>query len=143
MYKYVTYISEQSYVLSEKVIEDLLVHSRDTNDSRGITGLLIFFQGVFTQYLEGPEEEIKEVYEKIIKDSRHQRVIELSSGYSDRRYYGDWCMAYHKLSNDEFAKITGYQELDRDQFFTQPGNKVKHPGIELLESFIQGLHFNE
>lgn len=141
MYKYVTYISEQSYVLSDKAIEDLLIFSRDSNASRNITGLLIYFQGVFTQYLEGPEEAIKDVYNKILTDTRHKKVVELSTGYADKRYYGDWRMAYHKLSSDEFVKITGYQELDRDQFFTKPSHKMKHPGIELLESFIQGLHF--
>ncbi len=141
MYKYVSYVSEQTHSLSEESIQELLLHSRAKNTKHEITGLLIFFQGVFTQFLEGPEHYVEKVYRSILNDSRHTKIIELSTGYSDKRYYADWKMAYHRLSTDQFVKITGYQELDRDQFFTKPCTALHHPGIQLLESFIQGLHF--
>ena len=142
MFKYVAYISEQSHRFSEKEIQELLEKSRSKNSTREITGLLIFLDGIFTQFIEGPAETVNELYESISTDPRHKGLLELTSGISDKRYYSDWTMAYRKLNHDDFVKITGYRELDKSQFFSKSMHKVKHPGIQLLQSFVSGLHFS-
>lgn len=140
MYKYISYISEQSHNLSENTIQEILSVSREKNSTKGITGILIYFEGIFTQFLEGPEKEIDNLYSSILVDSRHSNIKELFSGYSDYQYYSDWSMAYKKLDQEAIEGVLGYKNFDRDTFFKNSMHD-NHPGIALLESFINGLHF--
>lgn len=132
-------MSHQAHNLTELGIASLLEKSRSSNSSKEITGLLIFFDGIFTQYLEGPENAIDKLYKNILKDSRHDRIIELDSGFTDRRYYGEWTMAYESLSSDQVAQRTGFKKIDKLSFLEAPSENFNHPGIDLLESFIDNL----
>ncbi len=141
MLKYISYVSEQSHSISENDIEQLLQKSRTKNSTNGITGILIYFEGVFTQFLEGPEQEIDMLYSKIRVDRRHRNLRELFSGSAVDRFYGDWSMAYKTLDSVKAQEITGYRPFDKSKFF-EPLDKTKeHPGVMLLESFVEGLHF--
>ncbi|RMB56879.1 BLUF domain-containing protein [Dokdonia sinensis] len=139
MYKYVSYVSHQAHNLSDDGIKRLLKHSRKNNEAVGITGLLIFFEGVFTQYVEGPADAVDTLYKKIEKDSRHNQVVKLASGKIDNRYYGDWSMAYEELTTNQYTDITGYKTLDKQHYFKSPLSNFEHPGIDLLESFLGSL----
>lgn len=141
MLKYLSYISEQSHMLSDKDVENLLVQSRASNKTKGITGLLIYFEGVFTQFLEGPQTEIDALYQKIAKDRRHKQLRELFSGTTTARFYGDWSMAYKALDQEKASQITGYRPFDKSKFFEPVQVNQVHPGVMLLESFVDGLHF--
>jgi len=135
------YASEQSHSITESSIQEMLRKSRVNNSTKNISGLLIFFEGVFTQFLEGPAYEIDNLYARIIRDTRHTRIIELGSGHTADRYYSDWHMAYKKLSSEEVQNITGHKPLNKELFFRSPDSKAEHPGISLLSSFVNGLHF--
>ena len=141
MLKYISYVSEQSHSISEDDIEQLLQKSRTANSTKGITGILIYFEGVFTQFLEGPEQEIDSLYRKIRVDRRHHNLRELFSGSATDRFYGDWSMAYKTLDPSKAEEITGYRPFDKSKFFEPIDNNKEHPGVMLLESFVEGLHF--
>ncbi len=141
MLKYISYVSEQSHSISENDIEKLLRKSRRTNSTKGITGILIYFEGVFTQFLEGPEQEIDSLYLKICTDKRHRNLRELFSGSAPDRFYGDWSMAYKTLDPLKAEEITGYRPFDKSKFFEPINNNKEHPGVVLLKSFVDGLHF--
>ena len=141
MLKYISYVSEQTHCLSQICIEELLEISRSNNATNNITGLLIFFEGVFTQFFEGPEKEVDALYEKIQSDSRHKNVRELFSGHSQFRFYSDWSMAYKTMEPEKAQQITGYKIFDKSKFFEPVSNNEDHPGVMLLESFVDGLHF--
>ncbi|MEX0313462.1 MAG: BLUF domain-containing protein [Allomuricauda sp.] len=139
MYKYVSYISEQSSILTEVDIQELLSKSRANNQNSQITGILIHFNGIFTQFVEGPESSVDQLYAKIKKDPRHQNVKELISGYEDERFYKDWSMAYRSLHANEISSILGYRKLDKNLLFTND-DRTNHFGITVLKNFVQGLH---
>lgn len=141
MLKYISYVSEQSHSLSESDIEQLLNKSRSSNTTKGITGILIYFEGVFTQFLEGPEQAIDTLYQKIRVDKRHKQLRELFTGTSQERFYGDWSMAYKPLDYQRAQEITGFRPLDKTKFFEPIYQEQNHPGVILLESFVNGLHF--
>lgn len=141
MFKYISYVSEQSHSLSQTDIEQLLRKSRTANTSKGITGILIYFEGVFTQFLEGPERQIDALYGKIAADKRHKQLRKLFSGSSDDRFYGDWSMAYKPLDQNKAQEITGYRTFDKTKFFEPIHKDQDHLGVMLLESFVEGLHF--
>ncbi len=140
MLKYISYVSEQSHSLNQFQIEELLKKSRAKNSIKGITGILIYFEGIFTQYIEGPEKEIDTLYKKITADKRHKNLRRLFTGNSLDRFYPDWSMAYKSLDEQKALAITGYKPFDKTKFF-EPAETREHPGVKLLESFVEGLHF--
>ena len=50
------------------------------------------------QALEGDEAVVRDLYERIGKDARHERVVELESGPVDDRVFSRWAMA--RVSED-------------------------------------------
>lgn len=75
-------------------LDGILVGSRSRNLKAQVTGVLIFMDGVFTQYLEGPEQGVNEIFDRIKASSLHQEVEELSRGWIATRQYPDWSMTY-------------------------------------------------
>lgn len=140
MLKHLSYVSEQSYILSEADIEQLLIQCRSKNSALGISGMLIYFDGTFTQFLEGPEAAIDGVFSKIQKDTRHHNVVLLASGFSDKRAFTDWSMAYKKLNPGEAQKILGYKRFKKEDLFTESSPGIQHPGVLLLKNFVNNLH---
>ena len=79
---------------SLKEIRELLDSARIFNDSCEITGCLIYFSGLFIQYLEGDQDRVLNLFEKIKKDDRHSEVSLLSSSIIYTREFDTWSMAY-------------------------------------------------
>lgn len=84
MFKYIAYVSRQSFILTDEDISNLLITCRTKNTRNEITGMLIYFDGTFVQFLEGPKENIEPLFATISKDKRHQDVILLIDGVSDK-----------------------------------------------------------
>jgi hypothetical protein len=75
--------------------EDLraLVHkSADYNAAHGITGLLLMSGDKFLQVLEGPDKPVNELFNRIIRDTRHHEVELIAFEQIGPRYFDDWCM---------------------------------------------------
>lgn len=67
--------------------------ARSTNSRLGVTGALLTTGDWFVQALEGDEGVVRELYERISKDVRHERVAEIESGKVDARMFARWAMA--------------------------------------------------
>ena len=139
MLKYLAYVSKQSHVITDKELKELLAKSRDNNSSIEVTGLLIYFHGTFIQYLEGKEAQINDLYNKITKDKRHHNILEIDSGFSEKRAFSDWSMAFKKLEKDEAFSILGYKDLETAQFFIDNKNQDEQPALNLLKNFVKNL----
>lgn len=138
--QYVSYMSNQANVLSEKDIENLLFQIREKNKRLAITGLLLLIQGKFIQYIEGPEKEIENVYKKIKNDPRHNDLLLLDRGELEERQFNDWSMAYRKIKDSEIEKLLGYKDLNLDElFFTKKDERSAHPVLKVLYNFINSL----
>ncbi|PZO43318.1 MAG: family 3 adenylate cyclase [Pseudanabaena frigida] len=91
--KRLTYISNFSRSLTKKDIESIGKISQTNNCRQGITGVLLSCSGIFFQILEGEEESIDSLYEKILKDDRHNRILCLKSELNiSARRFPDWSM---------------------------------------------------
>ncbi|RYY92512.1 MAG: BLUF domain-containing protein, partial [Alphaproteobacteria bacterium] len=55
----------------------------------GVTGLLLFYEGVFLQALEGPAAGVMSLAERLRKDRRHSGMITLESQPIDERAFPD------------------------------------------------------
>lgn len=136
---YVSYMSHQSRLMSDQDVEQLLFQIREKNKRLAITGLLLLIQGKFVQYIEGPEPEIKNVYESIKADPRHNELLLLDSGKIEQRQFEDWSMAYKKVKDSTVKDLTGYRDLELDKLFLNPDKTANHPVLNVLYNFTSML----
>jgi hypothetical protein len=78
----------------EAEIQLILASSRKNNASAGVTGALLFNQGLFAQVLEGSLEGVERIFEKIQRDPRHSDVTVLQNGTAGHRDFAEWSMAF-------------------------------------------------
>jgi hypothetical protein len=62
---------------SDTQIDALVAAARSHNDAVGIRGVLLVFREYFMQWLEGPEDHVEKLVEKIRNDARHTQFVEL------------------------------------------------------------------
>ena len=75
-------------------IPQILERSRTRNAVSGVTGALFLHEGKFLQYLEGEEEAIGTVYERILKDHRHADCKQIDGRLISVRIFSDWSMTW-------------------------------------------------
>ncbi len=105
----------------EPNVARILMSSRTNNAQSEIVGGLYYGDGRFFQYLEGEEESVRKLYDKISKDQRHTDVTTLLEEPIDERTFASWSMKYVPLSGDvnEFLSRHGMEEF-RPENFTRP-----------------------
>jgi hypothetical protein len=86
---------------------DLIRHSQCNNGQRNITGALFYAGGNFLQLLEGDDEEISAVFDKIAADPRHSGVQRLLLKRVAKRMFPIWKM--------ELVDLDREQKLDRER----------------------------
>ena len=95
------YVSYAKQNFTDNDLVDLLIKARKNNNNLGITGMLIFRDGNFIQVLEGDEKAVKNLYEIIKSDKRHDGAIIMSEGEITERQFGNWAMDFRNYSKNE------------------------------------------
>jgi hypothetical protein len=90
----ITYTSVASYALSKADIEHLLCSARRRNLEEHITGVLLYAEGRFMQYLEGPQAGLEVVMTNINDSPLHHHVDVRAMQAIESREYEAWSMAY-------------------------------------------------
>ena len=75
-------------------ISQILETARKNNSQVNVTGALLFSTDHFAQVLEGPQQAVEAIFERIQHDSRHGDVTILESLTSEQRDFSEWSMAY-------------------------------------------------
>lgn len=99
----IIYSSDSTTPMQSDDLEDLLEHARDRNAQRGITGALLYVDGVFLQILEGEAATLKTLMARIALDLRHESVTVLQEGYVRAPRFSDWTMAYIGATPEQMA----------------------------------------
>ncbi|MBZ0306663.1 MAG: BLUF domain-containing protein [Anaerolineae bacterium] len=127
------YVSTATRKWTESELIELLQHSRERNAKRGITGMLLYKSGSFLQVLEGEEDQVMALYEKIQLDPRHHHVITVARYHVSERGFNDWQMAFMNLNQTE--EIPGYSD-----FLNQPMNLHQTTGaLRFLKIFKEAI----
>ena len=108
----IIYVSAARELFSDEEIVNLLGVSRRNNREADITGLMIYHEGNFFQVLEGPEEEVSALYDRICSDSRHRQQILLWQGSVGERAFPDWRMGFSRFEQVAAAERDGMQPLE-------------------------------
>jgi len=90
------YRSHEARPMTSGDLDDILDVARRFNGERGITGMLLYHNGRFTQVVEGEESDIRELKESICGDARHREVTTLFEGWAEERTFAQWSMAFHQ-----------------------------------------------
>lgn len=93
--------SARDRYLTREHLQTILNHSRHRNASKGITGLLLYRDGTFAQFLEGPIHHVEALFETIRQDERHRGVIVVLKRQGlQKRDFDGWRMAYRDLDQE-------------------------------------------
>ena len=103
----IVYASESSTPMQTDDLEELLEHARDNNAEQGITGALVYVDGVFLQVLEGRAGAVQVLMARISKDLRHETITVLKEGDVSSASFADWKMAYVSATSEQVATWAG------------------------------------
>jgi len=103
----IVYSSDATTPMQAEDLEDILQYARKNNAEKGITGALVYIDGVFLQVLEGDATELATLMAKIAKDVRHETVSVLQEGEVPAALFGEWEMAYLSATPQQIAKWAG------------------------------------
>jgi uncharacterized membrane protein (DUF373 family) len=107
----ISYISAATTPMSTKDLLALLQKSRENNANSSITGMLLYGNGAFLQVLEGEEQPIDRLIEKIKNDSRHTNIKMLYRKHISQRQYSDWSMGFNRISDKELRQVESLNDL--------------------------------
>jgi len=101
------YRSQAVADLSDYELYELVQAAQSRNAQDSITGLMLYDQGRFYQWLEGPAENVSRLMGSIRRDARHTNIEILSDKPAAARQFGDWKMrlatrgvrSIHSLNN--------------------------------------------
>ena len=79
-------------------LNDILATACERNAAVGLSGLLALHDGWFIQALEGPGEAVRQTYNRILRDPRHDTIRLLSSEAMVPRLFQRWSMCAAQLS---------------------------------------------
>ena len=88
------YTSAATEKMSEGGLISLLEQSWLNNERLDITGLLVYHNREFIQILEGQEERVAELFDKISLDGRHTSVRVCWQNEIEQRNFLNWSMAF-------------------------------------------------
>jgi hypothetical protein len=93
------YLSTAVGVLRADELDRIWLRAKASNAGAGVTGLMLFHQGVFLQVLEGPAAGVASLMERIHRDRRHSGIVVLESGEVAERAFAGSPMHYIAARN--------------------------------------------
>jgi hypothetical protein len=88
------YVSTARHLLAPPELDHLLQAARARNRIEQVTGMLLYSDGNFMQYIEGPPQGLGTVYQIIRNDPLHHGLIELFNEPAPQREFAHWAMAF-------------------------------------------------
>ncbi len=86
------YRSRAVLPIDQRELDRILRRAQQRNRLEGLTGLLIFDEGYFFQWLEGPEPALMRVWQGIRSDRRHYDIEILREESLPERFFASWDM---------------------------------------------------
>lgn len=114
-------------------VEHILTTAQQNNAQVGITGALLYSGGYFCQILEGPEDPLKKLYEKIENDARHEGVTLLHFHEVNERLFEQWAMAYAGVQEKLHFNIDAIKESKDDLSLRDKGKDL----VDILDNLVR------
>ena len=124
------YVSSARVPFSKPELTNLLEIARRNNTALGVTGMLLYKDGNFMQALEGEEDTLRKLHNKIQADPRHNGMLTLLKKPIEERQFPEWSMAFRNLADESLRDKSGYSEflnspLTKEEFSKTPSRAQK------------------
>jgi len=83
------------------ILDQICEQSKLKNQMAGITGFLFYQNHRFLQVLEGSDQNLKTLYDKLLKDTRHKELRLIEYSPIIRKSLSDWHLDTFDLSNND------------------------------------------
>lgn len=139
MLSHLVYVSVRKANCTEEEIQKILDACKRNNKDLDITGVLLYSNTHFVQYLEGEYKLIIGLYDKIKQDDRHKNVVMITSGPIKERSFPSWQMGAKKFKEDNIEYQTDMSAGEKQEFKSiiagekQEGNKA----LDLMKKFFK------
>ncbi len=132
------YVSARRQSCTQKEIDNILASCQKNNKDLDITGVLLYTETRFVQYLEGDYKQIMELYEKIKTDARHSSVVLVSLSSIPKRLFPSWQMGSKKIDEKNVEFNTSLSKDEAAIFNTiLAGNEGNTPrAVEVIKKFF-------
>ena len=85
----IIYRSHLCHDVPVKALEGMVAAANIKNAEANVTGILLFNGTHFFQLLEGPDEQVRRIYQDIAQDPRHYNLVELLCDHGPTRRFGN------------------------------------------------------
>jgi len=125
-------------IAGESELQNIAGKAVKKNEQMAITGAMIHKDKCLIQFLEGPQDNVLSLCEKIKYDKRHKDFKIIMKSSNQIRLFPDWSMANFKTNSTSFdAMVAIFKELDELQYavadlehgikpFTKPNRIVRY-----------------
>lgn len=86
--------TSQPFGYDEAILSSILMQARKANARDDITGALICRADIYMQWLEGPENKVRDAIARIARDDRHLDVRVHVAEPANARVFGAWAMLH-------------------------------------------------
>lgn len=131
----IIFISKSAPETHYGTLLDLLSQTKVNNPQRGITSVLIWDGTFFLQVLEGTDDVLESLIEKIRKDIRHFDVKIISDETISERAIDSWYMSYinsSKIARNMLTTIIGADELSYESLNKENALVLAKEAIQYL-----------
>ena len=105
------YGSRAAEPVTPELVDSILRSSHAHNPALGITGVLCYGGDVYMQVLEGGRSAVNDLYNKIVRDSRHREVMLLLYEEIAERRFAGWTMGHVNLKKINPSLLLKHSEL--------------------------------
>jgi hypothetical protein len=106
-YLRIVYTSHAVVTCRQEQLADILRLARPANHAAGISGYLLYEQGIFAQWLEGPREAVETLWGKLQHDPRHYNIELLSAQVVRHRTFALWSMGISSSQDSMLNNLEG------------------------------------
>jgi len=112
------YFSHASNGTSLQDVQEILETARKFNADAGITGKLYFATQYFMQVIEGPRLDVNRLYNRILRDDRHQELVLIGYEETNERLFAGWEMDYAPMTDEINQLISSEDDAINPEFLS-------------------------
>jgi hypothetical protein len=127
------YLSKPVAPLTDADFDDIEHKSLKANSARDVTGLLIVNGNRILQILEGREEAVRELYAKIVADSRHTISKLVCEVEDEERLLLTWSMVVKRITNIPAEVLEQYQQVYDELLHSEERSEITIDHIDFFK----------
>lgn len=127
------YSSRAQTEFDDESLLELADNAAAKNETLGISGYLYYREGLFVQYLEGPQQAVEDLMDKIAADPRHEVITVVPIPSCPDRIFPHWYMRF--LGSD--LPLSNAPTLEDElTFILETTEKDNYSSAEVAEAIL-------